>query len=401
VGGIGKILLVAPVLPADVLATARILDTAGLLELLITRGVLAPPLAGFLRSLGVTRSFSGRPASPVTSSRTDAKWCADFVFYITFAITQSRTRATDASFAFLDRIAEKRVRSPMSAVFAREDCCVKTFRRAKKLGIRTIYQLPTAYWRLVRELMEREMGEFPGICTVAEDPYEFAPNRTERKTAELDLADCVLCPSTFVYQSLVRYRVGSYRVIPFAVDAPRRINQTTRKPVFLYAGNITMRKGIHRLLLAWKRLKAYQTHELRLIGDMFLSKKFLDDFHGMFTHISRTSPEQLDQHYGESSVFVFNSVADGFGQVILEAMSNCLPVIASRNCGAPEIIEDRREGLLVDYGCDDQLANALEWALSCPTELAEMGRHALEKIQRWTWENYAAEFLNWLQPIVA
>ena len=386
-----KVLFLAPVLPTDVRATANVLEKAELLESLITRGV----------TTGITKSFFRRPASPVAKERTKAKWTADLVFYLTLAFTQSRTRATDASFASLDRRAAKRVDATIAAVFAREDCCLQTFLRAKQAAVTTIYQLPTAYWRSVHEIMQRELAEFPNICKAANDPNEFAEKRTTRKDAEHDSADQVLCPSTFVRESLMNRRRGAYEIIPFAINGtPALAAESSRKPLFLYAGNITMRKGVHRLLLAWKELKAHRTHELRLVGDMFLSAKFLQDFQGMFTHVPRLARDELDQHYREAAAFVFNPVADGFGHVILEAMRCGTPVIASRNCGAPDTITNRVEGLLVDYGDQSQLISALDLALSNPAELREMGRAAAERAKKYTWEDYGERFLKWLRPLL-
>jgi glycosyltransferase involved in cell wall biosynthesis len=376
----GKVLF-----PADVLATAKTLDDAGLLNSLFTRAIT---------------TFSKRPASPVARGQTEAKWSADLVFYLMLALARSRTRATDASFAFLDRRASNHLDQSIGGVFGREDCCVQTFRAAKKVGVPTIYQLPTAYWRKVHELMQRELAEFPNICRVASDLYEFDELRTIRKDAELDLADHVLCPSTFVRESLSHHRSSDLEVIPFGVDQAQPSQAAPRKQLFLYAGNITMRKGVHRLLLAWKELKAYRTYELRLIGDMFLSEKFLNDFRGMFTHLPRLSRVDLDQHYAEASAFVFNPVADGFGNVILEAMRTGTPVIASKNSGAPDAITNRVEGLLVDYGDQRQLASALNFALSNPAEMHEMGKAAAGRASKYTWRDYGDRLLTWLRPLL-
>jgi len=251
--------------------------------------------------------------------------------------------------------------------------------------------------------MRREEQEYPGICAAVADKFETSIDRLERKDRELGLADHVLSPSSFVLASLRSALAGHYTVktIPFGSEKRWSGEQIPeRKSVFLFAGNITMRKGVHRLLAAWKKLKAYRTAELRLIGDMFLTQRFLSDFRNVFTYVPRISRQELRLHYSEASAFVFNPVADGFGYVILEAMSNAVPVIASRNCGAPDVIQNQSEGLLVEYGSDDQLATALDWALSNRSQLAEMGRQAFEKSRCWRWENYATEFLRWLQPII-
>jgi alpha-maltose-1-phosphate synthase len=241
------------------------------------------------------------------------------------------------------------------------------------------------------------------VCKAAEKGDDYRPNRTERKDEELLLSDSVICPSTFVRESLRGYFDArrETKTIPFGA-APCFFQHRPRhsKSLFLYVGNITMRKGVHRLLLAWRRLHAYRVCELRLIGEMFLTEAFLKDFRGMYTHIDRLPREQLREHYCEASAFVFNAVADGFGYVILEAMGCGLPVISSKNSGAPDVIDHGVEGLLIDYGSDAQLTDALEWALSNPSTLQEIGAAAFRKARQWCWEDYAIDFLEWLRTVV-
>jgi len=398
----GKIVFIAPVLPVDAAAIARILADEGLLDRLVTRSLLPPLFAKILARFSVTKRFSRRPHSPIKRSLVTQSVAADIAFYNELRRTGSRTCAMDRSCAIVDRNAFRRVSGKHGAVLGREDCCERSFRRARELGVKTIYDLSTAYWRRVGALMEREAEEFSGICqTVQNEPNP--QERGHRKDVELALSDHVLCPSTFVRDSLQSASTlpASIKTIPFASENHWLATEpSSRKPMFLYVGNITMRKGVHRLLITWKNLKAYRTHELRLIGDMRLSSNFLKDFQGMFTHIPRLRREELLQHYREASAFVFNAVADGFGYVILEALASATPVIASRNCGAPDVIEHRSEGLLIDYGAEEQLNSAIEWALSNPKELARMGDGALRKAHRWCWSNYAAEFISWLKERV-
>jgi glycosyltransferase involved in cell wall biosynthesis len=381
-----KVLFLAPVLPSDVIATAKTFEQTGLLESLITRSVV---------------DYANRPVSPVAQQLTSANWIADLMFYLALAFTRSRTKATDKSFALLDHFASRRVKSDLGALFAREDCCRQSFQRAREVGVPTIYQLPTAYYHKVRELMQRELSEFPDICRAANDPFEFAEERTTRKDAELNLADHVLCPSTFVRTSLPQNRQSNSKIIPFAIDVAGTPSvKKPAKPMLLYVGNITMRKGVHRLLLAWKKLEAYRTHELRLVGDMYLSEEFLAQFRGVFTHVPRVSHAELDRHYREASALVFNSVADGFGHVILEAMSAGTPVLASKNSGAPDFITDHVDGLLFNYGDEEQFAASLNWALSRPAELARLGKAASHTVRKRNWQDYGEELLAWMRPLL-
>ena len=162
-----------------------------------------------------------------------------------------------------------------------------------------------------------------------------------------------------------------------------------------------MRKGVHRLLLAWRRLRAYRICELRLIGEMFLTEAFLRDFRGMYTHIDRIPREQLRDHYCEASAFVFNPLADGFGHVFAEAMASGSAVICSRNSGAPDLVTDGVEGRLFNYGADEQLASILEWALGNPDELALMGLRARQKALVSGWDQFGQLFLPWIKSVTS
>ena len=397
----GPLLLVAPVLPVDVLETATILEQNDLLDCIVTRYSPGPALTKILAGNSVTKRFAKRPVAPVARTRKIESLVADLAYYVTRPL--SRTSAVDCSFSVVDRIASRRVRAELGAVMAREDSAIASFQRAGELGVKKIYSLPTAYWGTVRRLMERDEGEFPGICRAAIDEAREAGRRWQRKDEELRMADFILAPSTFVQQTVadVAGATAPVKVLPFGCDATWQVRAVPQpKPIFLYAGNITMRKGVHRVLRAWKKLNAHRTAELRLIGDMFLDEKFLADYRGLYTHVPRLPRVDLQRHYAEASAFVFNAMADGFGYVIAEAMSCGVPVIASRNSGAPDIIEDKRDGLLIDYGADSELEAAIDWALTQPGELAAMGDSARAKASALTWQAYGEKLIAWLRSEV-
>ena len=58
-------------------------------------------------------------------------------------------------------------------------------------------------------------------------------------------------------------------------------------------------------------------------------------------------------------VFLLPSLREGFGLVLLEAMSRRLPIVASRVGAIPEIVIDGETGILVEPRNADQLARAM------------------------------------------
>ena len=75
--------------------------------------------------------------------------------------------------------------------------------------------------------------------------------------------------------------------------------------------------------------------------------------------------------YLAASMMVLASENESFGRVIVEAMANGVPVIATESGGIPEILNNGIEGILFDVGRADQLAEAMELMLSQP-ELASV-----------------------------
>jgi GT2 family glycosyltransferase len=87
--------------------------------------------------------------------------------------------------------------------------------------------------------------------------------------------------------------------------------------------------------------------------------------------------------FSRARIAVVPSRWENFPNTCVEAMSAGLPVIATRNGGMAEMIEDGRTGWLAREANSDALAEALKRALDTPpARLADMGRQAAEDIRR-------------------
>ncbi|MDD6318233.1 MAG: glycosyltransferase family 4 protein [Succinatimonas hippei] len=69
--------------------------------------------------------------------------------------------------------------------------------------------------------------------------------------------------------------------------------------------------------------------------------------------------DNVTDYISAMDVFAFPSNNEGLGSVILDAMANSVPVVASRVGGIPDLVEDGRSGLLIEKGDSDALANAI------------------------------------------
>lgn len=92
-------------------------------------------------------------------------------------------------------------------------------------------------------------------------------------------------------------------------------------------------------------------------------------------------------------VFVFPSLFEGFGLVLLEAMSAGLPIISTPHTAAPDLITDGREGYIVPIRDSITLADRMDRLRRDPELNAEMGNLARLRTAEFTWENYAANLV--------
>lgn len=81
--------------------------------------------------------------------------------------------------------------------------------------------------------------------------------------------------------------------------------------------------------------------------------------------LSRLSDLELACLYSRCSLFVLPSIIEPFGLVLLEAMSFGKSIVATRVGGVPEVVEDNRNGILVDP-TPNELASGIEMLLSTP-----------------------------------
>lgn len=104
--------------------------------------------------------------------------------------------------------------------------------------------------------------------------------------------------------------------------------------------------------------------------------------------------EQVAAWYRRSTVFCLPSVQEGFGIVLLEAMASGLPVVSTTATAIPEVVPQRRAGILVPPAHPTALADALVELLEQPALRAAYGAFGQAHVQQFTWEHVAARFLD-------
>ncbi len=179
-------------------------------------------------------------------------------------------------------------------------------------------------------------------------------------------------------------------VVPEPVDLDgwqRRFAAAARRPsdrpVVLSVGRMYPRKRFGDLLRAAALLRQRIPEvQVRIVGKgpdwprvcALRDELRLGDSVVLLGEVSRG---QLAREYVSADCFCLPSVQEGFGIVFVEAMAAGLPVVACRAAAVPEVVVDRRTGLLVTPRSPEELAAALETVLTdngLSKDLADGGR---------------------------
>ena len=90
----------------------------------------------------------------------------------------------------------------------------------------------------------------------------------------------------------------------------------------------------------------------------------------------------------ESEIFVLSSRFEGFGMVITEAMSCGVPSVSfACPCGPKDIIDNGKDGFLVENGNIDKLAERICFLIEHPEIRQQMGTQARINARRFQLEN--------------
>jgi glycosyltransferase involved in cell wall biosynthesis len=141
---------------------------------------------------------------------------------------------------------------------------------------------------------------------------------------------------------------------------PRVEREAGRGLRFLFLGQIRHEKGFLHALEASDRLETNATVEF--YGPLMPGvDEAIFDAHQHATYHGCVEPEAVPGLLARHDVLLFPTLyrTEGMPGVVLEAMQAGLPVIASRWPAAHEMIEDGVNGLLVEVGSTDSLAQAM------------------------------------------
>lgn len=172
--------------------------------------------------------------------------------------------------------------------------------------------------------------------------------------------------------------------------------------VVLYAGRITIQKGVDYFIHAAKKVLEHEPtvyfivagsgdmeqQIIRLTSDLGISSHFI--FTGYYTL------SDLAELLSMSDLFVMPSVSEPFGVTPLESMSSGIPVIISKQSGVSEVVS---HALKVDFWDTDEMANQIISVLRYSPLHQTLKHEGLQQVGTITWDKAAKKMKELYQTI--
>ncbi len=259
------------------------------------------------------------------------------------------------------------------------------------MGVPTIYELPTAHTRFKAEFFREEAELQPAFAGTFQRALDDA-GWLRRKDEELELADRVIVPSSYVQSTLpASVAAARVQVIPYgapvvaAGQLPRRMERGGKLRV-LYVGTLSQGKGLSYLLEAIRKVD--RAVEFTMIGTRVGSCKPLDEALQRYRWMSSVPHDAVLDAMSRHDVLAFPTLSEGLALVILEAMSRGMTVVTTPNSGGMGIVRDGIEGFIVPIRSSEALAEKLEVLAGDRDLLEAMRQAALRRAAECTWQRY-------------
>ncbi|MDO8891228.1 MAG: glycosyltransferase family 1 protein [Sulfurimicrobium sp.] len=217
-------------------------------------------------------------------------------------------------------------------------------------------------------------------------------------------AHCTLVPTDAMRHELSGMGFRNLQVLSRGVDTQlfhpscwsRLLRQSwgvgDHRLVALYVGRIAAEKNLPLLIEAFRRMQTTRPNmKLVMVGDGPERAK-LQAMHPDLIFAGMRVGEDLADHYASADLFLFPSITETFGNVVLEAMASGLPVVAYDCAAAREHIRHGENGLRAAFDDAHAFVSQAQRLVASVEDARRMGRNARMTAEKIDWNQVHDRF---------
>lgn len=209
-----------------------------------------------------------------------------------------------------------------------------------------------------------------------------------------NFADKIITNSKGSGNSLKKILLQKKKIYPIYNPYLKRIHY---KPIhkkinyILSAGRLVKQKDFKNLIIAFNIIKdKIPNYKLIIVGDGYLREELqnLVNKFGLNKRIIFPGwKTKLQNYYAKSKLFILNSLYEGLGNVLIDAINYDLPIITTRcNSGPKEIVDYGKGGFLVPIKSPKSLSKKILFCIKNYKISRKKSKHAKKRLNRFSCE---------------
>lgn len=211
-------------------------------------------------------------------------------------------------------------------------------------------------------------------------------------------------------ETYYQYKINKIKIVTINNGVDTLIfNKVSKKTIqtknLLYVGKLIPRKNLIDLIKIFSLINKNEPgFRLHIMGNG--QRRYIDKIKSLtillnlekkvFFH-KYISDYYLNKLYEKSDILVSTSLVEGFGLVLLEAMSKGLPVVAYENLGFSDIIINGENGYLIKQNDYDNFVNKILYLFKNKKVHQKMSKNALKRIDNFSWNMPVQTLINKIQ----
>lgn len=227
-------------------------------------------------------------------------------------------------------------------------------------------------------------------------------NLRKRIDDTLKYASRIICVSDTLRNKIINlgFEEEKVRTIPSGTkinrfDINNRRNKNENIINILFVGQLTEMKGAKTLLKVIKKIGKQKNKIINftIVGDGPYRDRFLQLDSRHVNVLGNVLPDNINEIYVNSDIFILPSLSEGRPNVIYEAMASQCAIVASNVGGIHEQVKDGYNGFLVEANDIEGFIEKIQYLIDNNNLLKIFGVNGRKRIidKRWTWENYGKE----------
>lgn len=261
------------------------------------------------------------------------------------------------------------------------------FSKLKAKGVKLVLDMSAPCFLEMYDIFKKDVQKYPNESKILENYLDSSKvfGNINKCSEEIVLYDYFLSASTFTTESLVKHGVNSDKIflVRYGLTQIKSLKKIYHNNfTCTFVGSVTQQKGCHYI---FRIAKKFPDLIFNLIGsyDYSYDGNIPSNciLHGYLSFID------IQNIFKRTDLFLFLSLADGFGFAATEAMAYGIPVVCSKNAGVRDYVIG--SGWVIDYEDSKELSKIINWCLTNPDELNKRGLLAKSKVTNVTWKQYA------------